>query len=102
MTRDEIMRMARAAGFITGTRDYADGLGGIQFVQSVAIGGSFLPELEQFAQQVAAAEREAIIKLLDGIDGDECSHPKGWWQTSAGAEFGARIIARIRNRGNPQ
>ena len=45
MTRDEIIRMARESGFELKNRDE-------------------LPLLERFAELVAAAEREAIVKLV--------------------------------------
>ena len=45
------------------------------------------------------AEREAIIGLLKGIDETETESAEGWWETSAGAEFGAGILAAIRARG---
>jgi hypothetical protein len=37
---------------------------------------------------------EALRRLdgiIDGIDQDECAYKEGWWETSTGAEFGARI-----------
>lgn len=64
MNRDDIIRMAREAGFLTGTRDYADGRGGMPFVQSVAT-GTILGELERFAALVASAEREACAKASE-------------------------------------
>jgi hypothetical protein len=30
----------------------------------------------------------SIAKILQGIDHDEISHTDGWWETSAGTEFG--------------
>lgn len=53
MTRDDVIRMAREAGFQTGTRDYADGNGGMPFVTPIAT-GTCLPELERFAALVAS------------------------------------------------
>ncbi len=54
MTRDEIIRMAREAG--------GDDWG---------IFRDFMPELERFANLVAAAEREECAKVVEqaGIDG---------------------------------
>jgi len=46
-----------------------------------------------------AAEREALIALLKGIDQTETESPDGWWETSTGADFGAGILAAIRARG---
>lgn len=54
---------------------------------------------ERFAALVAAAEREALMALLEGIDKTELESPDGWWETSIGAEFGAGIFAAIRARG---
>ena len=55
--------------------------------------------LECFAALVAAAEREAIVPMLKGIDCTETEDPDGWWETSVGADFGAGILAAIRARG---
>ena len=46
-----------------------------------------------------AAEREACIALLEGIDQTENGSDVGWWETSTGARFGAGILAAIRARG---
>jgi hypothetical protein len=46
-----------------------------------------------------AAEREAIIGLLKGIDQTEIESEDGYWETSVGAEFGKEIISNIRARG---
>lgn len=62
MTKDEILSLARKSGFQTGTRDYGDGSGGYPVVQSVAT-GSFMPELERFAELVATKEREACTAI---------------------------------------
>jgi hypothetical protein len=57
MTTDDIIRMAREAG--------------LEQVVSIALDGTKivscppLPELERFANLVAAAEREACAKLVD-------------------------------------
>ena len=59
---------------------------------------SLLPFLERFAALVAAAEREAILPMLKGIDCTETEDADGWWETSAGADFGAGILAAIRAR----
>jgi len=55
---------------------------------------------ERFAALVAAHEREAVIALLQGIDETD-SDGMGWWETSTGADFGAGILAAIRERGAP-
>ena len=55
MTKDDVTRMAREAGFTIGpaTREIYSAPGG------------FRAELERFAALVAAAEREACAKVLD-------------------------------------
>lgn len=58
MTRDDIIRMAREAGFMTATVDTADGKSTWPLV--VPIGQGCIVELERFAALVAAAERAAI------------------------------------------
>jgi hypothetical protein len=50
-------------------------------------------------EAAVAAEREALIALLKGIDQSETESPDGWWETSTGADFGAGILAAIRARG---
>ena len=67
MTKDEIIEMARKAGFQTGTRDYADGDGGHPFVVPIA-SGTCLPEIGRFAALVAEKEREACAKLCDEME----------------------------------
>lgn len=49
MKRDDIIRMAREAGFVTHRDEWA-----------------FVERLERFATIVAAAEREACAKVVDG------------------------------------
>jgi hypothetical protein len=61
--------------------------------------GSTPQELERLVALVRADEREAVIGLLRGIDETETECADGWWETSAGAEFGAGRIAAIRARG---
>lgn len=50
MTRDDIIKMAREAGL---SNDFGH------------LGYPYLPELERFAELVAAAEREACAKVCD-------------------------------------
>lgn len=38
---------------------------------------------------------EAVKAVLKGIDQTETESPDGWWETSAGAEFGARKLKYI-------
>ena len=58
-----------------------------------------IPMFERFAELVRADERVALIGLLKGIDETEIESAEGWWETSAGADFGAGILAAIRARG---
>lgn len=104
MNRDEIIRMAREAGFVTGTRDYADGQGGMPFVQSVAT-GTILNELERFASLVAEAERSACLseceeqasKSMIAAERATRIRAKESYQSAAiGAKF---CVARISARG---
>lgn len=62
-TKEQIIAMARKAGFTTGTRDYADGEGGIPYVTPVAT-GSCLNELERLATLVRDNYR---AELLAGV-----------------------------------
>ena len=66
MTKDDITRMAREAGF-EGMTDH--------------------PALMRFANLVAAAEREACAKLCDDLDDDIVDGLAGW-------QFGEAIRAR--------
>lgn len=57
MTRDDIIRMAREAGFLTGTINGADGQPAYPLV--APIGHGCMVEIERFASLVTAAERKA-------------------------------------------
>ena len=59
MTQDEIIEMARQAGFLYGVM----GLSETRFV--TAIGHTFTVELEAFAKLVAVKEREACAKVCE-------------------------------------
>ena len=63
MTRDDIIRMAREAGFITGVTHASSGFHH-PFVHPVMF-STCLTELERFAALVAAAEREACAKVCE-------------------------------------
>lgn len=65
--RDDILSMAREAGFITGTRDYADGSGALPYVQSIAT-NTFLPELERF--RAIATERERSARQAAQVENE--------------------------------
>jgi hypothetical protein len=84
MTQEDIIRMAREAGF--------------PCIGDRPILASGEEAMIRFAALVAAAEREAVIYLLYGIDMTETDDTDGWWETSAGAAFGAERIAAIRAR----
>ena len=59
MTKDDIIRMAREAGLAVILGEHASEYGNGMFENTP------YPELERFANLVAAAEREAIAKLAD-------------------------------------
>ena len=61
MTRDDLTRMARAAGFSVDDADF------IAAPQTARVG--FQLELERFAALVAAAEREACARVCEGLTG---------------------------------
>jgi hypothetical protein len=64
MTQDEIIEVAKQAGFQTGFINYMSGLGGYPFVKVIGT-GEVLPNLERFAKLVAAKEREACALICD-------------------------------------
>jgi hypothetical protein len=82
MTTDDIIRMARETG--------------LEQVVSIALDGTKivscppLPELERFANLVAAAEREACAKLLDEMAAED--KLSNYYKVAA---------LRIRERGAP-
>lgn len=39
---------------------------------------------------------DQVAKILEGIDEEECEHPKGWWETWTGAMFGSQILDDVR------
>jgi len=53
MTQDEIIEVAKQAGFQTGFINYMSGLGGYPFVKVIGT-GEVLPNLERFAKLVTA------------------------------------------------
>jgi hypothetical protein len=63
MTHDEIMAMAREAGFRTGQINLSNGPP-VPFI-APASGTSCMFELERFAALVASAEREACAALIE-------------------------------------
>lgn len=41
--------------------------------------------------------QERFDQIVVGMDQDEVSHPKGWWETSTGAEFGRKKRQEIKD-----
>jgi len=96
LNKDDIIRMAAKSGmhfyqFGWTTGDDKENL----YPECV-----YTENLEKFANLVAAAEREAIIGLLKGIDQTDCESKDGYWETSFGAAFGKELLSTIRARGN--
>ena len=50
-------------------------------------------------EQKASKEelKSEIRRILSGIDQTEADGPSGWWETSAGAEFGAQKLAELES-----
>ena len=63
MTRDDIIRMAREAGFRAGHIELYSG-GPLPFIAPTSA-TDCMPELVRFAAIVAAAEREACAEIAD-------------------------------------
>ncbi len=38
-----------------------------------------------------------LREITDGIDRDETEDEAGWWETSVGAEFGARKLSELES-----
>lgn len=88
MTTDEIIAMAREAGFRTGQINLSNGPP-VPFI-APASGTNCMVELERFADLVAAAEREACALVCESE-----------WATDAERAFGGELAALIRARGTP-
>lgn len=84
MTRDEIIRLAKEAGFHDPSPD--DGYMGLAF--DYRDGADSGASLERFAALVAAAEREACADLAESFTGRPGEHD------------GTAIAAAIRDRRN--
>ena len=80
MTREDIIRMAREAGF----PDYAMGLASEDAWQKT----------ELFAALVAAAEREACAKVCDDYDNPNAGLREGIWVFGTTVALAAAIRAR--------
>ena len=80
MTRDDIIRMAREAGFRTGSYALSNGDECV-FAHPVAF-SDCIPELERFAALVAAAERESWSNACDSpTSPSRTSNPSRSWIT---------------------
>ena len=82
MTKDEIIRMAREAGFLIDTHAQK-----YQPNCILSTHGLIDENLQRFANLVAAAEREACAKLCDDLDDDIVDGLAGW-------QYGEAIRAR--------
>ena len=38
-----------------------------------------------------------LNEILKGIDKDQCDSSDGWWETSSGAEFGAKKLKEVQD-----
>ena len=38
---------------------------------------------------------DELKAILDGIDKTECESEDGWWETSVGADFGAKKLEEV-------
>ena len=77
MTRDDIIRMAQEADLLV--------------LAQIPDDSVFVADIERFAALVAAAEREACAKVVEGFP-CECCWPEG--AISVAEEFAAAIRAR--------
>ena len=80
MTKDDIIKLAREAGLAAVLGEHASEYGNGTFENTP------YPELERFANLVAAAEREACAKLIE-------AYPE-WIGNKAKQEIAAAIRAR--------
>jgi hypothetical protein len=87
MIRDDIIRMAREAGFETDCGPL------LPESASIKVGGLYVgvqPLLERFAALVVAAEREACIKLLEDFSETRMTPVVDTWRM--GLIAGANVI----------
>ena len=40
---------------------------------------------------------DKLNEILKGIDKDQCDSSDGWWETSCGAEFGAKKLKEVQD-----
>ena len=50
---------------------------------------------EYFKKKEIEKIKTEIKECLNGIDQDECDTNDGWWETSKGAEFGAKKLKEV-------
>jgi hypothetical protein len=81
MTRDDIIRMAREAGFP------------IPKVPNEELEFALVSVIERYAALVAAAEREECAKVCD-IVADQAAQEQSFWAISAAEECAELIRAR--------
>jgi aspartate/methionine/tyrosine aminotransferase len=100
MTRDDIIRMAREAGFRAGHIELY-GSDPMPFVAPCSA-TDCMPELVRFAAIVAAAEREACAKVCEEIEDDYRTRESlRYAELRTDADIGASDCAhRIRARGD--
>ena len=100
MTRDDIIRMAREAGFRAGHIELY-GSDPMPFVAPCSA-TDCMPELVRFAAIVAAAEREACAKVCEEIEDDYRERESfRYAELKTDAQTGASDCAhRIRVRGD--
>ena len=100
MTRDDIIRMAREAGFRAGHIELY-GSDPTPFVAPCSA-TDCMPELVRFAAIVAAAEREACAKVCEEIEDDYRERESlRYAELKTDAQTGASDCAhRIRARGD--
>ena len=80
MTQDDIISMAREAGF-----SERDAMGRPAF-----LGNSY--DLERFASLVAAAKQEQIARQWDALHEQYMADPLRWWHMMLSYEMVARMI----------
>ena len=98
MNRDDVIRMARAAGMsVLMPDEHVDGIGGIY----IAPDDSCLQEIERFAALVAAHEREECARVCDEAEDQAWAQWKAAYKPiDQGRSIGAEECAfAIRARG---
>ena len=70
MTNEEILKIAREAGFQTGTTDYQDGNGVQHFIRPLAK-ENIIGDLLKFAAAMVLIEREECAKICESLIDEE-------------------------------